>query len=129
VTVIGEADVPGMTPIARGERLMRTTLHPGDPAGAVVEERDGVAFATVELDGVTAARGQAALAGTAVVVDKIVTETAFRRRGLGRAVMAALIGWALDRGASEGLLIASEEGVRLYSALGWDALTPITTFR
>jgi GNAT superfamily N-acetyltransferase len=128
VTVIGHGVVPGLTPIARGERMMRTTLSHGDAEGVAIEERAGVAFATVTLDGVVAARGQAAVAGAAVVVDKIVTETPFRRRGLGRAVMVALTGWALTRGATDGLLIASEDGVLLYSSLGWESVTPIVTF-
>src|SRR5687768_15964438 len=100
VTVIGAGDAPGMTPTAQGEHLMRMVLRRESPSAEVrVEELEEVAFAEVRIEGAVAARGQAALAGTTVVIDKIVTEPEFRRRGLGRTVMAALTGWALDRGA------------------------------
>ena len=129
VTVVGAGEVPGMTPTAVGEHLMRTVLRREMPAVEVlVEEREEVAYARLHVDGRPAAQGQAALAGGTVVVDKILTEPEFRRRGLGRAVMAALTGWALDRGATEGLLIASEDGFQLYTALGWQSVTPIVTF-
>lgn len=125
----GPADIPGLTPLAHGECLMRTTLRRGDASGVEVEERGGVGFATIGVDGAEAARGQIALAGTVAVVDRIGTEPEFRRRGFGRAIMAALTNWALDRGVTDGLLIASEEGVLLYTSLGWEPVAPISTFR
>ena len=129
VTVVDGGVVPGMTPIAHGEHLMHVVLRTREQeTGVRIEERDGVAFATIHLDGVEAAHGQAALAGTTVVIDRIKTAPEFRRRGLGRAVMAALTGWAMDRGAVDGLLVASSDGFQLYSALGWDSLSPLTTF-
>ena len=129
VTAVGSGAIPGMTPIAHGEHLMHATLSREEPAVDVqLEVRDGVAFATIHLDGREAAHGQVALTGTTAVIDRIKTDPEFRRRGLGRAVMAALIAWSLDRGAVDGLLVASSDGFRLYSALGWASRSPLTTF-
>ncbi|MEV6995235.1 GNAT family N-acetyltransferase [Streptomyces sp. NPDC093228] len=47
------------------------------------------------------------------------TDAAHRRRGLGRAMMSALAEAAVSQGARTGLLIASEEGQRPCSSLGW----------
>ena len=34
--------------------------------------------------------------------------------------MSALTTWALDQGATTGLLVASADGAGLYRSLGWD---------
>jgi GNAT superfamily N-acetyltransferase len=129
VTVVDGGTVPGMSPIAHGEHLMRTVLRREAVAVEVgIEERDGVAFATIHLDGREAAHGQVALAGTTAVIDRIKTDPEHRRRGLGRAVMAALTGWAIEQGAVDGLLVASADGFQLYSALGWESRSPLMTF-
>lgn len=92
-------------------------------------DHDGdVAVATVVIDGVPAARGQVAVVGSDAVFDRISTEPAFQRRGLGRLVMAGLTEWALSRGATTGLLVASPDGQHLYSALGWGAVAPVATY-
>jgi ribosomal protein S18 acetylase RimI-like enzyme len=57
--------------------------------------------------------------GSDAVADKISTEPAHRRRGLDRAVMGALVAEALKQGATDGLLVASPDGLRLYRALVW----------
>lgn len=77
-------------------------------------------------DGVVAARGMAALTGDAVVFDQIETDAHHRRRGLGRLVMSALSGAAQQAGAATGVLVATEDGRALYSALGWTLSSPIT---
>jgi GNAT superfamily N-acetyltransferase len=66
-----------------------------------------------------AARGSIAVVGDDAIADRIETDAAHRRRGLGRAMMSALAEAAVSQGARTGLLIASEEGQRLYSSLGW----------
>jgi len=58
------------------------------------------------------------------VADQIVTETAHRRRGLGRAMMNSLAAEAVAGGCSSAVLMASEAGRGLYSALGWELLSP-----
>ncbi|MGW5434869.1 GNAT family N-acetyltransferase [Streptomyces sp. NPDC004059] len=69
--------------------------------------------------GEVAARGTSAVVGADAIPDRIETDAAHRRRGLGRAMMSALAEAAVAQGARTGLLIASEEGQRLYSSLGW----------
>jgi GNAT superfamily N-acetyltransferase len=70
-------------------------------------------------DGELAASGHIALDGDVAIYDRIRTEAAHQRRGLGRAVMCALQGLAHAREARRGVLVATEEGRRLYTALGW----------
>jgi len=77
----------------------------------VVEIRDA--------DGVLAASGRAALTGGFAVFDKIITDPAHQRRGLGRAVMGALGERARALGADQGVLVATPEGRALYEVLGW----------
>ncbi|MGY5131575.1 GNAT family N-acetyltransferase [Streptomyces nigrescens] len=61
-----------------------------------------------------------------VVFDMIGTEPAHQRRGLGRAVMAALAGRAVEWGARQGVLVASPDGRALYEAMGWRLRSPVT---
>ncbi len=78
------------------------------------------------------AHGELAASGYAVeyagvfAYDRIVTEPAHRRRGLGRAVMAAL-GSARRSAASRPVLVATPEGRALYASLGWTLHSPWTT--
>lgn len=74
--------------------------------------------------GKTAAHGNLIILGRHAVFDQIGTDADFRRRGLGRAIMQALAERALARGASEGLLVATEAGRHLYLALDWRVLAP-----
>jgi GNAT superfamily N-acetyltransferase len=70
-------------------------------------------------DGEIAARAFVGLAGRHAVFDQVVTEAAHRRLGLGRQAMARLTEAARAQGADTGLLVATEEGRALYTALGW----------
>lgn len=72
-----------------------------------------------DADGELAASGRAALTGGFAVFDKIITDPAHQRRGLGRAVMGALGDRAQALGASRGVLVATPEGRALYEVLGW----------
>ncbi|WNO53341.1 GNAT family N-acetyltransferase [Stakelama saccharophila] len=76
-------------------------------------------------DGALAASGHAAEHGGVFAYDRIVTEEGHRRRGLGRAVMAAL--GAMRRSPAVPVLVASHAGHALYSALGWTTLRPYST--
>jgi hypothetical protein len=49
-----------------------------------------------------------------------------RRKGLGRAVMS-LLGRAKARPSLPEVLIATEDGRKLYEALGWRTLSPYST--
>jgi len=67
-----------------------------------------------------AAEGTAGVLETDAVFDAVETSPGHRRLGLGRHVMGALTTWAVDQGATNGLLAASADGAGLYRSLGWD---------
>lgn len=67
----------------------------------------------------TAAHGMMAVAGADAVMHDIQTEPAYRRQGLGSLVMGTLAERALERGATEALLMATVDGAALYNRLGW----------
>lgn len=73
-----------------------------------------------------AARGWVAVRGRAAVVDRVETDPAHRRRGLGSVVMSELTRVASDRGAVRAVLVATEEGRALYGKLGWAVESPVT---
>jgi GNAT superfamily N-acetyltransferase len=75
----------------------------------------------VDQDGRLAAEGTAGVLGADAVFDAVETSPDHRRRGLGRHIMSTLTTWACGHGATTGLLAASNDGVRLYTALDWDA--------
>ncbi|KIQ66629.1 GNAT family acetyltransferase [Kitasatospora griseola] len=116
----------GLELLHRSEWFMTTDLteHPQHAPAAPYERevRTEGAVTVVSLHGPSgeiAARGTIAVIGPDAIADRIETDPAHRRRGLGRAMMSALAAAAVARGARTGLLIASEEGQRLYSSLGW----------
>jgi GNAT superfamily N-acetyltransferase len=77
--------------------------------------------------GSSAATGRLHLQQGCAVFDRIETDPAHRRRGLARAVMGLLDRGAVEAGAQERLLVASEQGRALYLALGWQVLAPYAT--
>lgn len=91
-------------------------------AGYVKALRTEGAVLVVEIHdagGVLAASGRAALTGGFAVFDKIITDPAHQRRGLGRFVMGLLGERARTLGAARGVLVATPEGRALYEVLGW----------
>ncbi|MEE2522263.1 GNAT family N-acetyltransferase [Pseudarthrobacter sp. J75] len=82
-------------------------------------ELNGVHHAIVRSGSVVAASGQVFVVDGTAVFDKIVTEPTFQRRGLGSFIMKALAAQALGHDVEEGLLLASLDGQKLYSHLGW----------
>ncbi|KQM29708.1 hypothetical protein ASL10_03485 [Frigoribacterium sp. Leaf8] len=138
LSVIGPLDDVARATLARldavthAERMMTSQVSARPlPAGVIVDgDGDGrVVHVRVEVDGVVAARGQAAVVGEDVVFDRIATEPDFRRRGLGSRVMAGLEHGAAARGATTGLLFASVDGRRLYESLGWREVAELGTWR
>lgn len=100
--------------------LMAT--NPAAPEGytAAVETVGAVTHARVlDAAGKQAAQGQMASLGEVVVMDRVVTEEAHRRRGLGNFVMRTLSDHALKEGAALGVLGATDAGRALYETLGW----------
>jgi len=93
---------------------------PGPEYRLELSEGDGVLRVQVlHASGEVAARGMAAVVDADVVMHDIHTDPAHRRRGLGSVVMAALSRRAVELGATTGLLMATYEGVQLYTRLGW----------
>ncbi|MFE6157792.1 GNAT family N-acetyltransferase [Streptomyces sp. NPDC056486] len=105
--------------------LMVTDLMVTDPAGpegytVTLETSGAVVFARVlDAAGEQAAQGQMAMLGDVSVMDRVRTEDAHRRRGLGRFVMRTLTDHALNEGAGLGVLGATDAGRALYETLGW----------
>ncbi|AXJ94730.1 MULTISPECIES: GNAT family N-acetyltransferase [unclassified Sphingomonas] len=80
----------------------------------------------IAADGSLAARGYAAESDGVFAYDRIVTEEAHRRRGLGRVVMATLAAARRDA-ASREVLTATPMGRALYETIGWQVYAPYTT--
>lgn len=125
-TVEAVVSAAGLELLHRSEWFMTTDLteHPQHTPAAPYERevRTEGPVTVVSFQGPSgevAARGTIAVVGADAIADRIETDPAHRRRGLGRAMMSALAEAAVAQGARTGLLIASEEGQRLYSSLGW----------
>ncbi|PHV37012.1 GNAT family N-acetyltransferase [Janthinobacterium sp. BJB304] len=99
------------------------------PAGYQLDVTRSHAITTARIlggDGCVAASGHAVEHAGVFVFDRIVTEAAHRRRGLGRALIAALA--ARQRSASaRRVLVATEDGAKLYASLGWQIDSPYST--
>lgn len=106
--------LPDAKPLPDGYRM---EVH---RAGAVTR------VAVVAPDGGMAASGCAAETADVFIYDRIETSPDHRRKGLGIAVMAAL-GAAKGSAASQQLLVATEDGRKLYERLGWAVLAPFST--
>ncbi|GAB3655650.1 hypothetical protein GCM10027596_08910 [Nocardioides korecus] len=129
----------GLATAAAPEWLMRVALAdqrrvPLPPGFTTVVRRDAhdaLRLQVVTDDGTLAASGQVgvALPDGWAVPDRIGTERDHRRRGLAAAVMALLVDAARERGASQGVLVASDQGRRLYAALGWRVVGAVVVAR
>ena len=107
----------------------RPLAVPDFPDGFVVRTEQGDNSGRIDIattDGVLAARGFWGRDAGALVYDRIVVEAAYRRRGLGRALMG-LIGRNGQSDALPQLLVATEEGLLLYLSLGWEVVSPYAT--
>ncbi|MFD1611653.1 GNAT family N-acetyltransferase [Sphingomonas tabacisoli] len=95
--------------------------------GLTIDEDGGVFRCNIRaVSGEHAASGYAVENAGAFVFDRIVTEPAHQRRGLGSAMMAAL---AARRRSSESrfVLVATVAGRALYESLGWLVVAPYAT--
>ena len=75
-------------------------------------------------DGMLAADGHMVIVDRSAIFDRIGTDAAHRRLGLGRAVMSALHADAAERGVTHGLLAATLDGHALYTTFGWRVQSP-----
>jgi GNAT superfamily N-acetyltransferase len=90
--------------------------------------RRGLAHVHVRTpDGGVAASGHLALGDRFAIYDRIVTDPAHQRLGLGRAVMGALQSFAHAQGRHAGALVATPAGRALYESIGWRLHAPWAT--
>jgi len=113
--------------------LMTTKLtRPPAPALAdsyrlTVQGENVIVASILDEAGDVAASGKIALADGHATFDQIETDERHRRRGLGRVVMNALSAAAIERGVTEGVLVATPVGRQLYTTLGWRLHAHFTT--
>jgi len=103
-------------------RRGRFRQHPEVFEGIVSRLGDRAGFARAELDGETVATGLAVLDGAWVGVFAMRTFEAHRRRGAGRALLAAIVRWATTRGATQAYLQVERDNtsaLALYGAAGF----------
>jgi len=91
------------------------------PAGYTLRLVDGdVTAAVIETtEGAHAAHAHIAVTGDFAVIDRVETDPAHRRRSLGRVAVGALTSRARESGADTGVLVATDVGRDLYTAMGW----------
>ncbi len=116
--------LPGVRVDRDDETLMTTRLAPTSTAhGAELTARWDVTGNNValrlEAGEQVAAEGTVGVLGDVAVFDAVETSRRFRRRGLGSCVMSMLTSYALDHGATDGILAATGQGRAMYEALGW----------
>jgi N-acetylglutamate synthase len=102
---------------------VRARAHP-DAARGVLEGPDHAAFVTIERDGAVVARGRAAMpeADDWVGVTDVWVDPEHRRGGLAYAVLAELLPWAAELGASTAYLQVRADnvgGLALYERLSF----------
>lgn len=90
--------------------------------------QDGAVIAARILTaaGAIAASGHAVEHDGGVILDRILTDSAHQRRGLGRTLVTALVSMQRDPNARR-VLVATDAGCALYMTLGWRVLSPYTT--
>ncbi|MGH3358101.1 MAG: GNAT family N-acetyltransferase [Nocardioidaceae bacterium] len=122
-------ETAGLEVVTAVEALMTRPIERLPPVEAVAVESTGQrGFAGIDVDGRVAATGVVAVEHADAVFDRIETDPAFRRRGLGSRIMNALSGWAFEHGARTGILAASADGQLLYERLGWTVACPLISF-
>lgn len=97
----------------------------GDPATEALLARLELPaiFASVRHQGVVGAIGYAVIDQGVAVIESIRTHTAFRRQGLGKTCVGALLAASERAGASTACLqvdAANDAGLALYAGLGFD---------
>ena len=106
----------------------RGMIEPPGGYGAHVWQEGAMIVAELRDEGgEIAARGRMALTATHGVFDQIVTDERHRRRGLGSIVMNILGQEAVARGIEAAVLVATEDGRALYTALGWALHSPVAS--
>jgi GNAT superfamily N-acetyltransferase len=122
---------PGWDAVRTGwfMRIDLSAAEPDLPEGfeVVVEPGACSQYRLRDASGSEAARARLTILGSFAVIDSVDTEPAFRRRGLASALMQRLVADAHAQGATVGLLVATDAGLKVYERLGWTLLAPWTT--
>jgi N-acetylglutamate synthase len=105
-------------------RSLMHDLDTGDPEAhvAILTGPERVGFATLFRGDEPVGIGRVSVEGEWAGVTSVDVAPAARRQGIGSAVMTALLGWAVQQGASSTYLqvrAANPAALRLYDALGY----------
>lgn len=119
-------DVRQTGSVMRLDKAMPGEIHDDPALRTELWSEGAVRFCVFrDAEGREAARGRAVRVDDRVIYDRIAVTPEYRRRGLGGRIMRTLqaeqSGWGL------GMLVATEEGARLYATLGWREVSPYTT--
>lgn len=98
---------------------------PDDDLKLVASTSGGVHHAVVLAGDEVAVSGRVFVVDRTAIFDKIVTEPGYQRRGLGSFIMRALAAQAFEHDVDTGLLLASLDGQKLYSHLGWTTVCKV----
>ncbi len=93
-----------------------------DAALGVLEGPEEVGFVLVEVDGLPVAKGRVAASGDWAGITDVWVSPEQRRRGLGAVVMASLLEWAAERGATTAYLQTRGDNpaaLGMYDRLGF----------
>ncbi len=104
----------------------RLGLTGGGLAPGYRQEDDGRTARILLRDAVVAS-GQVVMVEGRAIFDSIKVDADHRRRGLGRALVAALTAMARDAEVVRGVLVATQDGRALYETLGWRVHAPYTS--
>jgi GNAT superfamily N-acetyltransferase len=113
--------------LADDESLRGAPVLPEGYVASVIDEGTVVRVQVEDATGDLAASGQCALHEESGMFDQIITLESHRRRGLGSAIMKLLSSEAVARGTKYGVLVATKDGLALYSAIGWVVHSPVTS--
>ncbi len=135
LTAYDQLDLPADVTVTRHDEVLMTTdlvpLAPvpiGSDFATGWDQNDNSVTFWIEQGGRIAAEGSMGMLDAHATFDGIETTPRFRRRGLGRHVMATLSDHALAAGARHGILAASLDGRRLYESIGWIAALQMRSF-
>jgi GNAT superfamily N-acetyltransferase len=110
----------GITDPAVAEQLLRRQRDVAAPAGK--------RWFTVPEDGRVAGIGSMFVLGPVAYVDDVVTFPPFRRRGVARSIVGAMLREARAAEAAETFLFTDQPGpVRLYEGLGFEVVQRVAT--
>jgi ribosomal protein S18 acetylase RimI-like enzyme len=118
-------DAPGLP---RSERFLREVMRAQDQAVLVAEGNDGQLLGLVHVQVFDTPSEPQMVQRRRGHVEDLVVDAAYRRTGIGRALMAAAEEWCRDRGAFQLVLTVwtgNEEAERFYAELGYRPLSQV----